>query len=586
MTVLRIATFGGRIPRLVPRLLPDTAAQQAVNTRLSSGELRAWWKPKWLATLSIVRPQSVYRYLQDGVQKFIGFKRKTYAVESALVNDAFGRLYYSNEDGFWITTKADIQSNTAAVAAGVPAPIVNLFQVVASGGTDETAETRVYLTTLVSKYGEESAPSATNLVEGNADGVWRVNGLNSLIYDATKYPNITKLRLYRTITSDTGVDYRMAAEFLIGAVPATFVDNELASVISARPALISLAWDLPPSQLNGVISMPGGFLAGFKGRTLYFSEPYYPHAWPPDYQLAVQDDIVALGCFGNTVVIATKGRVSAAVGSHPALMTLILGQKVAPCVSADSMVSSSSAVLFASTEGLISVDSSGAALVTRAFLTKDEWDLFSPANIKAALYENRYLGFYSHTLGFSFQFDDPNTAWTDVQHQNVTAVAQDLTTGRTLLLAGADVLEWNGDTNNSDEYSWKSKPFQLAKPANFGVFQLRGAFDKVDAGRPDVYPLTDITIGDPLGNNEIGLNEVTAIDGPTDAKTDDPAYSCVLFRVYADKKLVYECPVNSEAIGKLPSGYKANEYEVEVTGSVPIYSITLASTAAELAQVP
>ena len=69
MGVLRIAMFGGRVPRLAPRLLPDTAAQQAMNTRLSSGELRPWWQPKRLATLSQRSPKSVYRYEHNGEKR-------------------------------------------------------------------------------------------------------------------------------------------------------------------------------------------------------------------------------------------------------------------------------------------------------------------------------------------------------------------------------------------------------------------------------------------------------------------------------------------------------------------------------------
>lgn len=585
MAALRIDLFGGRIPRLAARRLPDSAAQQAMNTRLSSGELRPWWQPKVLTTLSI-KPKSVYRYLHDGVAKFMAFTRYTYVVESALINDAFDRVYYSDADGFFITTKADYEAGNPASVVGVPPPACPQFAVEATGGTSNTVETRVYVTTLVTKYGEESAPANLRTLSGNADGAWRLTGLNSLVYDSATYTNVAKLRVYRTLTSGTGVDYRMVEEFSIGAIPSSTLDSVESTVLASRPTMDTLAWSTPVEGLTGVIAMSGGFNAGFKGRTVYFSEPYYPHAWPEDYQLAVEDDIVALGTYGNTLVIATKGRVAVAVGTTPAAMSLVTDGKIAPCVSAQGLVSTSGAVLYPSYEGLVSVSDAGVQVITQAFMTRDEWMRLGPENIKGALYENRYLGFYSSSMGFSFQFDDPATAWTDVQHPGVNGVATDGVTGRTLLLAGKDVLEWEGDTDNPMAYSWRSKPFPLPKPVNFAVLQLRAAFGEVDESRPDAYPYPDDALDDELGINTSGVNEGEAVNGPAAVATDDPSYSGVLVSLYVNRTLRWQKMVRSEAPQRLPSGYKGDEVEIEMSGSVPVFSVAIATTAKELEAVP
>lgn len=586
MGVLRIAMFGGRIPRLAPRLLPDTAAQQAMNARLTSGELRPWWQPKKIATVELAYPKSVYRYWHKGVAKFLAFRRATTVVESALINDAFDRIYYANSDGFFITTKDDIENGVPAVRAGVPSPIAPSFAVDPTGGDASRTETRVYLMTLVSKYGEESAPSPPKIVSAPSDASWRLAGLDSVFYDAGTYPNVVKLRIYRTITSGSGVDYRVAKEIDVNAIPAEMVDDTEDVQLVSAPVLESLSWSTPPEGLRGVIPMPNGFNAGFKGRTVYFSEPYFPHAWPEDYQLAVEDDIVALGHFGNTLVIATKGRVGVAVGTVPAAMSLVTDGKVAPCLSADSLVSTTGAVVYASEEGLISVSDAGVEVITKAFLTRDEWKRLRPEGIKAAIYESRYLGFYSSSMGFAFQFDDPSTAWTDVQHPGVVAVVTDETTSRTLLLAGQDVLEWEGDTDNPMTYSWRSKPMQIPKPLNFGAMQVRAAFDTVAAERPDAYPVVEETLDDPLGLNVHGVNEGEPIDGPAAANTDDPAYSGVLVRLFGNGRLQWEGMVRDEEPFRLPSGYKADEWEVEITGSIPVFSVNVGTTMKALEQAP
>ena len=586
MGAMRIAVFGGRVPRLAPRLLPESAAQHAMNTRLTSGELRPWWQPLKLTTLDEQYPRSVYRYLHNGERKFIAFPRYTTVLESALINDAFDRIYYSNVDGFFITTKGDIDNNVAAARVGVPTPAVPMFDVDVTGGDQTLTVTRVYLITLVSKYGEESAPGAPITVSAPVNGTWTINGLDSLFYDTALYPNVTHLRVYRTITSAGGVDYRIAHEIDVNALPATMTDSTEDTDLAAAPVLDSLTWSPPPEGLQGVIPMSGGFNVGFKDRTVYFSEPYYPHAWPEDYQLAVEDDIVALGQYGNTVVIATKGKVGVAIGTHPAAMSLVTDGKNVPCLSRESLVSTVGTVLFASEEGLISVSDSGVQNITQAFLTRDEWQRISPATLKGAVYENRYLGFYSSSMGFAFQFDDPLTAWTDVQHPGISGVVVDLTTSRTLLLSDRDVLEWEGDTGNPMTFVWRSRPLQMSKPLNFGALQVRGAFRSVQAGRPLQYPTPNPVLDDPLGLNTEDINDGEPIDGPAVTNTYDPIYGGVLVRVFADGDLQWEGLITSEAMERLPSGYKGVEYEVEVSGSVPINSVALGTTAKALEEVP
>lgn len=585
MAVLRIAMFGGRIPRLAARLLPDTAAQQAMNTRLTSGALRPWWKPKLLETLTLPRPKSVYRYFHNGERKILAFSRYTQAFESALINDAFDRIYYSDDKGFWITTKDDIENSVPPQKVGIPAP-EGEFAVETVGGTEDTVETRVYVVTAVSKYGEESAPSAPVSATGAADGAWTISGLQALDLHLTEYPNIELLRVYRTITSGSGVDYRTVTEFDVSTLEDTFNDEVDATDLAAAPVLASLAWAPPPSGLRGVIPLPGGFNAGFVGKTVYFSEPYFPHSFPPDYQLAVDDEIVALGYFGNTLVIATKGKLAAAVGTTPAAMSLMTEGKIVPCLSAQSLVSTVGAVLFASEEGLVSISASGVQVITQAFLTRDEWMRLTPENIKGAIYEDRYLGFYSDSMGFAFQFDDPTTAWTDVQHPGVTAVVTDATTSRTLLLVGQKVVEWEGDTDEPMIYSWRSRPMQLPKPQNFGALQVRGEFFTVPAELPTTLPPIEDTLDDPLGFNVDGVNEGEPVDGPSASPFSSEEFGAVRVTIYGNRQLRWQGLVTSEVPLRLPSGFKDDEIEIEVAGTIPVFSVALASTMKALETTP
>ena len=111
---------------------------------------------------------------------------------------------------------------------------------------------------------------------------------------------INRLRVYRALTTATGVtDYFFVQELSIGTTawvyePDTDLPGEL---------LPSTLFDGPVDGLEGVTVMNAGMLAAFKGKSLYFCEPYKPHAWPDAYSLKTGADIVALAAFGDSMAV-------------------------------------------------------------------------------------------------------------------------------------------------------------------------------------------------------------------------------------------------------------------------------------------
>ena len=62
-----------------------------------------------------------------------------------------------------------------------------------------------------------------------------------------------------------------------------------------------------------------------------------------------------------------------------------------------------------------------------------------------------------------------------------------------------------------------------------------------------------------------------------------PAAEKARFRVFADRKVVYDQPVprNGEAI-RLPSGFKARVWQFEIRARAPVYSMHVANLMREL----
>lgn len=603
MAAFRITLFGGIIPRLADRGLPDNAAQFAMNAKLFSGELRAWNRLRELGTLSISNAQTVFHYMHLGLDKYLAFPTYTNVVKAPLINETLGRLYWTPEaGGAMVNTTTRIAASDPPFKLGVPPP-TGTFTVVPAGGTAATSETRVYLATTVTSFGEESGPSATVTVTGNADGTWTVNGLNGLTIDTINYPNITHLRLYRTLSSASGVDYRMITEWTIGTIPASYNDTTTSVQLASKPVLLSLGWDLPPAGLRGLIAAANGFLVGFTGRTVRCSVPYYPHAWPVDFQFAVEDDIVGLGTFGNTIVVCTEGRTYLLIGPTPDALALMKMEGVQPCLGPRSIVSTSGGVMYATTDGLVVVDGSSnrGAIISRQWVTKDEWmSRFAPTQHMAAIYQDRYLAFYSSQLGLTIGFDDPVTGFTELQQEGVQSVDLDTLTGQTMITIGNKVYEWDGDTTNVLAYTWQSKPFLVPKPLNYGAIQLRADFTGSSAAIPippaqgiggysmnargpingfagDLVPEAQrfgFSLNGPPAWLALGLSPAPPAPGPE-----------IAVKVYGDGVLRWFGAINSETPRRLPSGYKAVKWEVEVQGSSALFSFALAETFKDLEQV-
>lgn len=586
MTVIRVSGFGGIIPRLGKRLLPDTNAQYALNAQLFSGELRSWQKPKLLQTFSY-EPQDVYHYRRrdDGTDHYIPFPRKTDVVKAPIINDAYGRLYWTDGIGMYTTTQDDVENGVAPVLTGVPAPTFAATPTVtASGGTAALAETRVYTFILVSKYGEEGPPALASTItaSGNADGSWTINNAATL-NTAGLNPNITKLRLYRTI-SGSNIAYRMVAEWSVGAEPGSYIDILSNTALASRAALQSLDWTAPPAGMSGLCAGPGGMLAAFKGRTVRFSVPFFPHAWPEAYQLAVEDDIVAMGWVGSMLVIGTTGRPGIVQGSGPTSLTLQKFDEVLPCLSARSLVTTSVAVFYASLDGLLAVGPAGVNNVTQPFATRKDWiSRFSPSSLAGAIYQGRYFGFYSSQLGFSLGFDDATTGLTDLQYDGITTMKNSAVDNSAHMLVGKKLYQWDEQQLNPLLYVWRTKPFVVPKPCNMAVLQIRGDFPVDTTGEDQAAPAPPPTVtGFAIDDNAVNSVAVNGVGGFEQQFSTD----AIGVKVYGDGKLRWVGSVRSEAPVRLPSGYKATQWEIEVSGSLAVFSIVMATSVAELEAVP
>ena len=134
-------------------------------------------------------------------------------------------------------------------------------------------------------------------------------------------------------------------------------------------------WIAPPAGLKGLRLMANGAAVGFVGKTLYFSEPNLPHAWPNQYPADYR--IVGVGTFGQSAAFLTDAFPYVLSGVDPAAMSFEKLSLPQACVSIDSIVETGAAVYYASPDGLVMISSGGIDIVTKNILTPEQWRAYN-----------------------------------------------------------------------------------------------------------------------------------------------------------------------------------------------------------------
>ena len=271
---------------------------------------------------------------------------------------------------------------------------------------------------------------------------------------------------------------------------------------------------------------------------MWLSESYLPHAWPVSYRKSVGFGVVGLGTFGSTLVVPTAGHLYAGSCTSPGSF---VPQKVTDghaCVSKRSVLSLAGGVAYASSEGINVVSMNGWSLASDSFFTDKQWQALKPESMSAYRLGNRYCGFYdTGTVQRGFIFD-PVDRRSGLIYIDVygTAGYNDPKRDALYLQIGNNIQRWDGGTTLRP-YIWKSKLFTLVKPINPAVGQVISA----------EYPVT--------------------------------------FKLYADGNLKATKTVLNGRAFKLPAGYKASDFEIQLEGTSSVRGVAVAESVDDLKQL-
>lgn len=580
MPAINVTGFLGEQPRVIPRLLAETASQRAINTRLDDGGLTPIHRTLEVDNATDAADQTIYLH-GDTWLSWAG------DIDAAPAPIAEDRLYYTG-DG---VPKMLDGENIYPLA--LPSPIGALTAVLGGGGGAGDVVTRIYVFTYVTEFGEESAPCVvSNQLDWQPGNTVTLSGFPSIPAGR----NITKQRIYRSQTGQAGTYFYLIDE----RAASTSNYSDTVAVDAFQEALQTADWTPPPDTLSGLTSMSNGMMAGFSGKDLYFCEPYYPHAWPEKYALTTDYDIVSISAIGSTLIVLTTGQPYIAVGSVPDSVQIDKLNTNAACINKRAVVNTGFAVCFPSNNGLWAIYPNGTLkLVTAPLYNRDKWQALSPSTLVAGQHNGRYIAFYDVIVGDvrtagSLTIDLGDSPFLSRTANVAQAVHYDQNQGALYYLVPGttNIVRYDDPNASLETQYWKSKPFTLPYPENFGAIRIEADVtltpEEVIAAQALIDAITAantllLAAGSIEGDLNAGPMGGVAFNG--DILAPIPS-SGVVFEigVYADGKRV-KTVMSSNVDLRLPAGFKARVWELDVLSNVTVTRLTMARTMDELGQV-
>lgn len=581
----KITGFLGVLPRFAERLLPDMAATVAQNVNLASGEIRPLMQPMEVVVTNDLENLTAYRAYNGTTEKWRRWTLDVDVTRGPSPPDVEQRYYWTGDSCPRYATFTNF--GTTDWALGMPKP-ANKPSVSSTGGTG-SAVTRVYRYTYYQPAtGEEfGASPVSDPYTGKVDDTWTISNFSGTPTNdrAANYNTIGLYqRLYRS--AGTNATFQLVAE---RAVATGNWSDTLTDANIMGDELVSETWESPPVDLQGMICLPNGAMVGFHANELCYSEPFQPHAYPPEYRYQTESKIVGIAAFGTTVVVATETRPYMADGVTPDAVTLNAVSNIWPCKSKRSVCSAGDGVLYATDSGLAYVGQGGTAIFTKNLYTVEEWRALTPISMMVRVIDNRVYVLHTPTGGVARQILRIDMG----EHAVLTTLTGDYNAlyadplNSYLYLVGKTVDQWDAYYGTRYDWVWKSKEIELPEPTNFGAAKIEFVQTMSETEIQSAYAIRNATIA----ANEVviaaGINvgafgqaEMNGdpINGATSLLLVSKLSEYLIYTLYSKGRPVFSKALSSSNAFRLPAGFKTDAISHQLSGNVHVKSIKVAET--------
>lgn len=516
-------TWNFTMPPITPQVtyatvndFPASGVTGTIYKATDTGKLYLWDGTDYIQTNATATPASAVAVMRVTA---------TNKADDSLIFDL-----YTNNSSLDPAGSEGLFSLTLTKGTAANAYVLNLNV----GGSAADTVTRAYVFTYVNLYDEEGPPSDPAIISVPSLGTVLVGITKDAI---TGYLPIKEIRVYRTPDSTTIADY-----FYVGKVSAlsgsTFTFQDDVKGAEINEPLSSTDNYPPPSTLRGLMSLPNGILAAWKGNELWFSDAYRPWSWPPKYVKTLKHTVVGGIVSGSGAVITTVQQPYVVSGVSPDSMSTAELNVAQAGVSKWSIAKVDGLIMYASNDGIVVLNGGAASLnQSEVFFTRDVWRSRVAGGLSSMVFSvwDGRLVVFSNTNAFTpfmIRFDEADGTMTDLPSlQAVSAFISQLS-DQFYFGRGQSIYQFNGGLDQTAV--WQSREAVMTRPVNYGFAQA------VVTGTWSIEFYAD------------GILRHTKMvsDGTTD------------FR--------------------LPSGFKATRYKIKVSGKGRFRELRVGRTAVEL----
>jgi len=413
-----------------------------------------------------------------------------YGQESAPTNGGTGT---GETDGTWnITALSMPVSNPGAPLMGI-----NLYRTITVNATDAT----YYFVGVVPVAGAQSgapAPAGSGYAVGDtvtlAGGIYSV-AAELMVTEISMTGGILAFEvlvpgLYtlfpgnpaaQASTSGNGAGATFTITWISSG--SSFLDTTDDQTLSLEAVQLQTVGWIPPVAMEGFISVPNGFLCGWAGNQIYFSQPGAPWAWPVAYQMSVDAQIVGMGYLDGSIVVLTTSSPFQLTGTIPSAMTSVKISTLSPCTSRGSVCQAIDGVNFATRNGIVNSSPLGFVNISDKVISTEVWRQEYFSNIIAGVrYEDTYMGLVGPGEGYILAiqgytggyFDNPQNVRIALSRfllaEEITNMFQDPFSSAIFMMANGTVYMWDDPKAGTTACRFKSKEFASSQPINMAVY--------------------------------------------------------------------------------------------------------------------
>lgn len=472
-----IQGFSAAVTAVSPELIPDNVATSANNVNLYAGRIEPIKQVVNISRPTALNVNAITRIrARDGISKLVDGSNSESLVESPLARDAFDRMYWTRDNGApLVATYAQMESlhyplgidppsHAPSVSVSVPTPPAPV------DGEPTFEPSDVYLARVVfveeSQWGELSAPSPASSAAMLREG-------GTLAIQLPSAPTSGHWTHRQVFMTDQLGSFRFVQRVAVSSQNLSLgIDSVVSNLGEALNQIEEGVLNTPPrDSLRGLVSLPGGVLAGFDGNVVAFSRPYLPHAWPVDYELSLDGRIQGMAVAASGLVVITDKKPYLIVGGDPAGMSPIQLDITEPCFAPKAIVDMGAYVVYPSNNGLIAIAGQDNRNIMEQVIGQKDWDLIKHVGAIAVLFDGKYWYFSPTGQGFIF---DPQTGSFSFHAINAAAAYADNLTGELFTVQGGQTYRYSRDNPSSSSMSWQSKQFVIGSRGSMGALKING----------------------------------------------------------------------------------------------------------------